>query len=75
MITDILLLSGVLFAIVAVVLFMSVLMRAPEGTEDETGFHYLKNGSPVSRPPFATKSRRLVAKKNASPARHHIPAA
>ena len=72
MIKDILLLSGVLFAVVAVGLFLFALMRAPEGTEDKTGFHYFKNGSPVSRPPFAAKSR---AKKNENPARHHIPAA
>ena len=75
MITDILLLSGVLLTFVAVGLFMFALMQAPEGTEDEAGFHYLKNGSPVSRPPFATKSRRLLAKKNEGPVRHHIPAA
>ena len=63
MITDILLLAGALLAIVAVVIFLFALMRVPEGTEDKTGFHNLNNGSPVSRPPFATKSRRLVAEK------------
>jgi hypothetical protein len=75
MITDILLLSGVLFAMVAMALFLSAFMRAPEGTEDEAGFHYLKNGSPVSRPPFTRKRIYLVEKKNGSGARRHIPAA
>ena len=75
MIKDILLLSGALCAIATVGIFLNALIRAPEGTEDETGFHFRKRGSPVSRPPFAPKSDRPQAKKNESPTRHHLPAA
>jgi len=76
MIKDILLLSVVLCAIAMVGIFLHAVMRAPEGTEDETGFRFIKKGTPVSRPPFApTTNSRHRAKKNESPARHHIPAA
>jgi hypothetical protein len=75
MIKDILLLIGVLITISSVGIFIAALMGAPEGTEDETGFHYIKNGSPVSRPPFAAKSKRHTVGKSVSAARRHIPAA
>ena len=75
MIKDILLLSVVLCAIAMVGIFLNALMRAPEGTEDEAGFHFLKKRTPVSRPPFTPMSSRQRAKKNESPARHRISAA
>jgi len=75
MIQDVLLLAGVLLAIVAVGVFLFALRHAPEGTEDETGFHYRKSGTPASRPPFPDTSTRIRAKKKESPAGLHIPAA
>ena len=75
MIKDILLLSCVLCAIAAVGIFMAALLQAPEGMEDETGFHFLKGRSPVSRPPFAAKPKHFRAKKNDNTPRLHLPAA
>jgi len=75
MLKDILIISGLLCAIAAVVILLVTLLRAPEGREDEMGFHYLKGRTPVSRPPFAAKGTRIRAKKDDSRARHQIPAA
>lgn len=72
MTTDILLLIGALLTIATVGVFLSSVAKAPEGFEDDSGFHYRRNHSPVSRPPFVTKSLRLRAKKNAG---LHLPAA
>jgi len=75
MIKDILLISGVLCAIAFVGIFLAALLQAPEGLEDESGFHFLKGNRPVSRPPFATKGKHLRAKKNDCAPRHQLPAA
>jgi len=75
MIKDILLLSGVLCAIAVVGIFLAALWQAPEGVEDESGFHFLQGNRPVSRPPFAARGKHLRAKKNDCAPSHQLPAA
>lgn len=74
MIQDVLLLAGALLLVIAMGVFLFALLRAPEGSEDETGFHYRKRGSPASKPPFASTGSRIRAKKNKRAVKFHIPA-
>lgn len=74
MITTALIVVGLL-SVVAMVVFVLSVACAPEGNEDETGFHYAEEPVAVSaRCPRAKRVARRTAKA-AHPLKVHIPAA
>ncbi len=75
MITTVLLILGAIFSVVAMVVFILSLATAPEGTEDETGFHYVKAKSVVRSRYFHAGSTTVRPHKLAKPFKTHIPAA
>jgi len=75
MITTALIVIGAIVSVVAVLVFILSLVRAPEGMEDESGFHTLKEPGPArSRYYSATRAATLPV-KSAKPFKAHIPAA
>jgi hypothetical protein len=72
MITSVLVILGAIIAIGAVVVLLVQLTHAPDGVEDETGFHGPKN-------PAASASRYYSARskpsRSAKPFKAQIPAA
>lgn len=75
MITTALIIAGAILTVIAVLVFVLNVARAPEGLEDEAGFHSLKE-------PVTGRSRYYCAKtevprsdKTVKPFKEHIPAA
>ncbi|HWA27093.1 MAG TPA: hypothetical protein VG734_15655 [Lacunisphaera sp.] len=58
-----LIIVGAIFAIVAMVVFVFSLVKAPEAVEDEAGFHYVKD-------PKSAGKRRSAATRTATRAPH-----
>jgi hypothetical protein len=72
MITTILIIAGSMLSVLAVVVFVSKLANAPFGSEDEKGFHYVKEPKAVRSRYYSTKSKATLSPK---PFKLHSPAA
>ena len=75
MITTALIVAGAILAVVSVVVFILTLANAPEGMEDETGFHALKQPDREAGRYYSAKSVKQRPAKTANPLKAHSPAA
>jgi hypothetical protein len=77
MLTTVLIIGGTLLAIVAVIALALNLARAPEGIENETGFHYLRKSSTVRSRYYCNKNEAGPSGKTVKnrPLKEYIPAA
>lgn len=75
MITTALIIAGAILTVLAVIVFVLNVARAPEGIEDEAGFHNLKEPVTVSGRYYCAKSAVARSEKSVKPFKEHIPAA
>ncbi len=75
MITTALIVVGFVLLVAAMVVLVLNLSRAPEGVEDEAGFHYVKEPVVENSRYYAARSLRTKRTKTANPLKAHIPAA
>lgn len=76
MITTALIVAGAILSVVAVVVFILSLANAPEGIEDETGFHPVKQAGKATGRYYSAKGTAKRAAKPANPLKaHSSPAA
>lgn len=75
MITSVLVILGAISAIGAVVVLLVQLAHAPDGVEDETGFHYPKHPAASTSRYYSARSKPARSAKTAKPFKAQIPAA
>jgi hypothetical protein len=75
MITTALIVAGAILSVVAVVVFILSLANAPEGIEDEAGFHHVKQAGKEAGRYYSAKSLAKRPAKTAHPLKAHSPAA
>lgn len=75
MIATALIVVGAMLSFAAVVVFLFNLARAPEGVEDETGFHYAKHAVVERSRHHRAKGASRRVTKAAPSLKAHIPAA
>lgn len=75
MITTALIVAGTILSVVAVTVFGLNLTHAPEGLEDETGFHPLRKSRTVRNRYHCAKSEPAVPVDDRKSFKVHIPAA
>jgi hypothetical protein len=75
MITTALIVAGAILSVVAVVVFILSLANAPEGIEDEAGFHPVKRPGKEAGRYFNAKGVAKRPAKTANPLKAHSPAA
>ena len=75
MITTALIVAGGLLLVVAVVVFIRCLANAPEGIEDEAGFHHVKQVGKEAGRYYSAKGVAKRPAKTANPLKAHSPAA
>jgi hypothetical protein len=75
MITNGLILVGAILAVVAMVVFVVSLARAPEAVEDDTGFHFRKTPKGARNRYYSARSAAASPTKVAKPFKPHLPTA
>lgn len=73
--TNGLILLGAILAVVAMVVFLLALAKAPEAVEDDTGFHYRKSPKGVRNRYYSARSAAARPTKVAKPFKPHLPTA
>jgi len=75
MIITALIIAGAILSVVAVIVFFLNLTRAPEGLEDETGFHELQEPATPRNHYYCARSKPILPARTAKPLKVEIPAA
>ena len=75
MIITALIVTGAILAVVAVVVFVYSLANAPEGMEDEAGFHLVKQAGKQPGRYYSAKGMAKRPAKTPNPLKAHSPAA